>query len=152
MTRSDASEHEVNEPPDGSSTGVPPFGSLDFLYEPSADVAGDMAYFEEILGGRVLFAVSGMGARVAAVELTSGPPAILLTDHLDGDRPVLVYRVDDLTSSLHELERRGWQRQGTFEIPHGPVCSFVTPGGHRIALYELTRPQAARHFDGRRDF
>jgi hypothetical protein len=50
------------------------------------------------------------------------------------------------------MEARGWQREGTFEIPHGPVCSFTTPGGHRLAVYELTRPEAEEHFAGRRDF
>ena len=50
------------------------------------------------------------------------------------------------------LESRGWKREHTFEIPQGPVCSFRTPGGHRIALYELTRPDAVAHFAGRRDF
>jgi hypothetical protein len=34
----------------------------------------------------------------------------------------------------------------------GPCCSFTTPGGHRIAVYELTRPEVAAHFAGRRDF
>jgi hypothetical protein len=34
----------------------------------------------------------------------------------------------------------------------GPCCSFRTPGGHRIAVYQLTRPEATAHFDGRRDF
>jgi hypothetical protein len=43
-------------------------------------------------------------------------------------------------------------REGTFEIPHGPICSFRTPGGHRIAIYQLTRPEAGNHFEGRRDF
>jgi len=38
------------------------------------------------------------------------------------------------------------------EIPQGPCCSLRTPGGHRIALYQLTRPEVASHFDGRRDF
>jgi hypothetical protein len=38
------------------------------------------------------------------------------------------------------------------EIPQGPCCSFRTPGGHRIALYQLTRAEVAPHFDGRRDF
>jgi hypothetical protein len=63
-----------------------------------------------------------------------------------------VYRVPDLDVALADLESRGWRRVGTFEIPHGPCCSFVTPGGHRMALYQLTRPEAAHHFDGRRDF
>jgi hypothetical protein len=111
-----------------------------------------MTYLSDVLGGRIVFAVEGMGARVAAIELTTGPPLVLLTDHVHGNRPILVYRVDDLEASLDALSAKGWTREGTFEIPHGPVCSFTTPGGHRFALYELTRPEAAAHFDGRRDF
>lgn len=129
-----------------------PFQSLDFIYTPSGDVAADLAYHTDVLGGRVVFAVEGMGARVAAVRLAEGPPLILLTDHVEGERPILVYRVASLRASLELLAERGWERAGTFEIPQGPVCSFRTPGGHRFALYELTRPEAATHFDGRRDF
>jgi hypothetical protein len=93
-----------------------------------------------------------MGTKVAAVELTDGPPLVLLTDHVDGERPILVYRVDDLGRRLEELSARGWEREGTFEIPHGPCSSFRTPGGHRIALYQLVRPEVADHFAGRFDF
>jgi predicted enzyme related to lactoylglutathione lyase len=131
---------------------VPPFQQLDFLYTPSRDVARDMAFFVDVLGGRLVFAVEGMGARVAAVEMTPGPPLVLLTDHVEGERTILVYRVDDLESALARQEDAGWTREHTFEIPHGPICSFRTPQDHRIALYELTRPEAATHFDGRRDF
>src|SRR2546427_2031655 len=109
---------------------------LDFIYMPTRDVAGDLRYFEEVLGGRVVFAVDGMGARVAAVELTSGPPLVLLADHLDGQAPILVFRVSDLEAELAGLESRGWTREGTFEIPHGPCCSFQAPGGQRLALYQ----------------
>jgi hypothetical protein len=137
--------------PDG--VGRPtPLVRLDFLYVPSADVAGDAAYFTEVLGGRLVFAVEAMGARVAAVELTLDPPLVLLTDHLEGERPILVYRVGRLGDMLAELEAKGWTRERTFEIPHGPCCSFRTPGGHRIAVYEATRPDATSHFEGRRDF
>jgi hypothetical protein len=129
-----------------------PFDQLDFLYVPSRDVAGDMKHMAGVLGGRILFAIDAMGTRVAAIELTEGPPLFLLTDHLDGDRPILVYRVADLGSALDEFASRGWERENTFEIPHGPCCSFRTPGGHRFALYQLTRPEAAAHFVGRRDF
>ena len=128
------------------------FESLDFLYTPSADVAAEMAWFRDVLGAEPVFAIEGMGARVAALRLAEGPPLVLLTDHLDGDRPVLVYRVSNLRATLDELTGRGWKREGTLEIPHGPVCSFAGPGGHRIAVYELTRPGAASHFDGRFDF
>jgi len=128
------------------------FEQLDFLYVPSRDVVNDLRYFEEVLGGTVVFAIDGMGARVAAVELTPGPPLVLLADHLEGDSPVLVYRVGDLPAELAALEARRWKREGTFEIPHGPCCSFRAPGGQRIALYQLTRPEVAAHFAGRRDF
>lgn len=130
----------------------PPFERLDFVYMPSGDVASDVRYFSEVLGARLVFAVEGMGTRVAMVELTDEPPAILLAGHLEGDSPVLVYRVEDLDGAMHDLEARGWARERTFEIPHGPICSFTAPGGQRIAVYELTRPDAAAHLQGRRDF
>jgi hypothetical protein len=131
---------------------APPFDRLDFLYTPSVDVPRDLKHFVEVLGGRAVFAIDAMGTKVAAVELTGGPPLVLLTDHVDGERPILVYRVDDLDATLEALSARGWEREGTFEIPHGPCCSFRTPGGHRIALYQLVRPEVAEHFAGRFDF
>lgn len=133
-------------------SGRAAFEQLDFLYVPSRDVAEDLAFFSEVLGGRVMFAIDSMGTRVAAVRLTEDPPLVLLTDHLEGDRPILVYRVPELGAALTELEGRGWRREDAFEIPHGPICSFQGPGGHRVALYQLTRPEVAEHFEGRRDF
>jgi hypothetical protein len=130
----------------------PPFEQLDFLYTPSGDVAADLEYFTHVLGGQVVFAIESGDTRVAAVALTEGPPLLLLADHVEGERAILVYRVDDLSASLESMEARGWEREHTFEIPHGPCCSFRTPTGHRVALYQLTRPEVADHFTGRRDF
>ena len=129
-----------------------PFLELDYLYTPSQDVSADLEYFTRVLGAEVGFAIEGMGARVAMVRLSKGPPHILLTDHLEGDRLVLIYRVDDLKAALRDLKARGWKKAQTLEIPMGPCCSFTTPGGHRIAAYELLRPQVLTHFLGRRDF
>jgi hypothetical protein len=129
-----------------------PFVQLDYLYVPSADVAKDLEYFTGVLGGELAFAVEGMGARVAMVRLAPGPPHVLLTDHLEGDRPILIYRVERLDSALADLKARGWKKGQKLEIPMGPCCSFTTPGGHRIAVYELSRPEVANHFMGRRDF
>jgi len=86
------------------------------------------------------------------LRLASGPPDVLLAGHLEGERPVLVYRVADLDAAVAELRGRGWQDAPRFGIPQGPIVSFTAPGGHRLAIYELTRPQAAAHFAGRRDF
>jgi len=128
------------------------FESLDFVYHPSRDVKRDLAYFMDVLGGRLRFAVEGMGARVAAIELAPPPPLLLLADHVKGSTPILVYRVPSLARALAKLTKQGWNPEETFEIPHGPICSFKAPGGQRIALYELTRPGAAATFEGRRDF
>lgn len=122
------------------------------MYTPSSDVACDALYFTEVLGGRLGFAIEGMGARVALIELTNGPPHVLLTDHLKGDRPVYIYRVGDLRKATAELKKSGLKKQHSLEIPMGPCSSFATPGGHRIALYELARPGVFEHFMGRKDF
>ena len=67
------------------------FESLDFVYTPSRDVAADVADFTTVLGGRLVFAIEDGGVRVAMIDLPSGPPHILLTDHVEGERPILVY-------------------------------------------------------------
>jgi hypothetical protein len=131
---------------------VAAFEQLDFLYIPSADVARDAAYFRDVLGGQLIFAVESAGTRVAMIELTGAPPRILLTDHLEDDRQILIYRVASLEHALAELEGRGWEPTGRLEIPQGPCASFRTPGGQRIALYERTRPEVEANFAGRRDF
>jgi hypothetical protein len=128
------------------------FEHLDYIYTPSRDVSADVRYFTDVLGGRLVFAIEAMGTKVAMIELTEQPPRILLTDHLEGEVPILVHRVASLPDAMNELESRGWERGKTLEIPQGPVCSFHAPGGQRIALYELTRPGVEASFVGRRDF
>jgi hypothetical protein len=59
-----------------------PFVQLDFLYMPSRDVAADGAYFTDVLGGRIVFAIEAMGTRVAIYQLTR--PEV--GNHFDGRR------------------------------------------------------------------
>lgn len=128
------------------------FDQLDFIYMPSRDVAEDLRYFAEVLGATIVFAIEDGGTRVAMVQLTAGPPRVLLASHLEGERPILVYRVPSLAEAEAELGGRGWQREHSLEIPHGPVATFRTPGGTRLAIYELARPFMDEHFADRRDF
>src|SRR4026208_2064018 len=121
---------------------------LDFIYTPSDAVATDMRYFTDVLGGRLVFAIDAMGIKVAMVEMGEGSPKVLLAGHLEGERPILVYRVNQLAEAMAALESRGWTREGTFEIPQGPCCSFQAPGGHWIAIYELRRPAGAAQVSG----
>jgi len=134
------------------SEARPPFESLDFLYMPAADVAAEVKHFTSVLGAELVFAIEAFGTRVAMLRLAAGPPDVLLADHLDGERPVLVYRVASLDRAEEELRARGWEERPRFGIPHGPCVEFTTPGGQRIAIYELTRPQVGERFAGRRDF
>jgi predicted enzyme related to lactoylglutathione lyase len=122
----------------------PTFEALDFLYMPSRDVERDLVFYSEVLGAAVTFAIEAFGARVAQVKLSSNGPRLLLADHLEGEAMVLVHRVQDLEDTLAELERRGLAMEARFGIPHGPCAAFRTPGGQRLALYELTRRETPR--------
>ena len=126
-------------------------GRLEFLYTPSADVAADAAHLVERLGGILEFAIDDGGTRVAMISFGS-PPAILLTDHLEGGRTIHVFAVDDLDATLRELAKAGWASDRTVELPPGPAATFRAPGGLRIALYEPTRAFVVDSFKGRRDF
>jgi hypothetical protein len=131
---------------------MPSLESLDFVYLPSRSVADDIEHFTDGLGGELVFAIERFGTRVAMVTLGEARPALLLAEHLEGDQPVLVYRVDELEATLAELEGRGVRVAQRFEIPHGPGAEIADPGPQRIALYELTRPERAAGLAGRRDF
>jgi len=128
------------------------FDRLDFVYLPSRDVAADMAHFSSRLGAELGFAIEAFGTRVAMVRLDPHPPRLLLAEHLEGDRPVLVYRVADLQGALAELREREVEVVAEFEIPYGPAVELANPGPQRVALYELTRPGADARLEGRRDF
>jgi hypothetical protein len=128
------------------------FDRLDFVYLPSRDVAADVMHFTRGLGAELVFAIEAFGTRVAMVRLAPDPPPLLLAGHLEGDQPVLVYRVADLDRAVAELRDRGVELGMRFEIPHGPGAEVTNPGMQRVALYQLTRPQADERLAGRRDF
>lgn len=124
---------------------------LDFIYMPSRDPAAELDWFAATLGAEVVFAIEAFGTRVAMLRAGEGTPW-LLAGHLEGERPVLVFRVASLDEAASELEAAGATVSPEFGIPHGPVREVEAPGGHRLAIYELTRPGAADHLAGRRDW
>jgi catechol 2,3-dioxygenase-like lactoylglutathione lyase family enzyme len=132
--------------------GTMPIEALDVLYLPSRDAAADVAFYRDVLGARVVFAIEAMGTRVAEVSLGSEGPRMLLAEHLHGAAPILLHRVPSLDEALDELGARGLEQERRVELPLGPCVTFETPGGQRIGLYELTRPEVTDHFGGRADF
>ena len=131
---------------------MPRIESFDFLYMPSTDVARDLGYYRDMLGGDVVFAIEAFGTRVAQVRLSEGGPRLLVAQHLEGEAPVVLHRVDDLDAMVSELQKRGAEIEAEFGFPHGPAAELRTPGGQRLAFYELTRPEADERLGGRMDF
>jgi len=126
--------------------------ALDILYLPSRDVEGDLTFYRHALGARVVFAIEAMGTRVAEIAISPQGPRLVLADHLAGEAPVLLHRVHELEETLRELRRRGVEIERRVELPLGPCGTFRSPGGQRLGLYQLTRPEVDEHFAGRVDF
>jgi hypothetical protein len=127
------------------------FESLDFIYVPTGDVDGAAAHHQRVLGAQLLWKVRAMDTTVAALRLSSAGPQILLSGHLTGERPILVYRVADYASAVAALRAGGLTEVEELEIPHGPCAAFRIEGGQRYAIYQLTRPHAEEHFADRID-
>jgi hypothetical protein len=125
------------------------FESLDFVYTPCEDVVGTSDRYVEELGASLRWRVRAMGTVVACLELAKDGPLILLADHLEGDVPILVYRVADYGAAVAALRAAGVAGLRELGIPHGPLAEFWAPGGRRLAVYEVTRPGAAASFEGR---
>jgi hypothetical protein len=126
------------------------FSSLDFVYTPTPDVDTAADHYVHALGAELVWKVRALGTTVAAVRLSGVGPLVLLAGHLHGETPVLVYRVDDYLHTTTALRAAGVELD-ELEIPHGPCAAFRAEGGQRLAVYQLTRPEATTHFHGRID-
>jgi len=116
------------------------------------DVAADVEHYTDGLGGELVFAIERFGTRVAMVRTAAEGPALLLAEHLDGEQPILVFRVDDLDAATAELGRRGIELGAGFEMPYGHGVEVKAPGPQRLAVYEATRRERGEGLAGRRDF
>jgi len=130
----------------------PTIGSLDYVYAPSTDVAADVHWLVDGAGAELVFAIDDGGTRVAMLRVGEGGPAVLLTDHLPDERPVLLYRVSAIDEAAARLRAGGWTPDRTLELPMGPCTTFHAPGGLRVAVYELSRGFVVDSMVGRRDF
>ena len=124
---------------------------LDFAYLPIEDVDEAAADYVRLLEGELLWRVRGLGTTVACVRLPGVGPLMLLSGHLEGATPILIYRVADYAAAVERLRAAGASGLRELEIPQGPCASFQLPSGQRFAVYELVRPGVDRHFEGRFD-
>jgi predicted enzyme related to lactoylglutathione lyase len=104
------------------------FLSLDYLYVPAGDIEAAVRFYTEQLGGELVWKIHAFDTWVAAVRLTASGPLILLAAHLQGNTPILIYRVAHLESTVAALHACGWKAErGPFEIPNGPCYTFRDP-------------------------
>ena len=109
-------------------------------------------YYTDQLRGELIWKIHACNAWVAAARLSPTGPLVLLADHLHGDTPILIYRVEQLETSAAALRVRGWiTENGPFEIPNDPCYTFCDPTGVQLAIYENQRPEVNREFAGRID-
>src|SRR5262245_66678629 len=116
------------------------FMSLDFLYVPTADVDLAVDSAVQVLGAELVWKIRAMGTTVACLRVTEAGPELLLSGHLEGEAPILVYRVADYKATVSGLRKAGATDVRELEIPHGPCASFRLGGNQRFAVYELVRP------------
>ncbi|HEX2048225.1 MAG TPA: hypothetical protein VHF27_10695, partial [Acidimicrobiales bacterium] len=107
------------------------FLSLDFIYVPTADVDSTARQYVGVLQAELRWKVRAMGTVVACLGVPGDGPAILLSGHLEGDVPVLIYPVADYRSTVEGLRAAGVEELHELEIPHGPCASFIVDGGRR---------------------
>jgi catechol 2,3-dioxygenase-like lactoylglutathione lyase family enzyme len=127
-------------------------GGFDFLYMPSRDVEADLDFYTGVLGGEAVWAIERFGTRVARVGLSEGGPQLILAQHLEGDAPMQLHRVESLDDAIAGLQNEGVPVSGRFGFPYGEAVEFTAPGGQRLAVYELTRPEVEEKLVGRFDF
>jgi predicted enzyme related to lactoylglutathione lyase len=131
---------------------TPLFEALDYLYLPAPEIEAAIAFYTETLGGELLWRIRDGDTWVAAVRLAPAAPLVVLANHLEPGRGLLVYRARSLAETQRRLAGHGWSVEGEpFELPQGPCVVFRDPGQQRLAAYERVRPGVEERFQGRFD-
>jgi len=116
------------------------FKRIAYIYIGTSDYSGDRKYYEEILGGRLVWEFEEFGAKVAAFDM-GGEPYLLIADHVHAPNKRLIYEVENINEVRKILESRGWKPEGdSFEIPDGPCINFKDESGNEYAILQMTRP------------
>jgi hypothetical protein len=144
----DGGAHEGGE----VAVTAPLFEALDYLYLPAPQIETAVAFYTGTLGGELLWRIRDGETWVAAVRLAAGSPLVVLANHLEPGRGLLVYRTRSLAETQRALASLGWSVEGEpFEIPQGPCLVFRDPGQQRLAAYERVRPRMDERWLGRFD-
>jgi len=130
---------------------TPPFESLDYLYLAAPDLDAAIDFYTRVLGGELMWRIHEGASRVAAIRLAAADPVVVLADHLAPGHDVFVYRVADLEAIRRHFAERGWTDVEAVELPQGPCRIVADPTGHRVGIYQRTRPGFDARLAGRID-
>jgi hypothetical protein len=119
-----------------------PLGTLVYLYVGSADVTADLAWYDEAMGGDLVWRFNAYGADVAAVRIGAGP-LVLLADHRPVPSCLPIWSVRSLAASIEWLRATGWFETAVqVGVPDGPCVVLRDPSGNEVALLQQDRPDA----------
>jgi hypothetical protein len=115
---------------------------LRYLYVGSSDIVHDVAMWSALPGATLRWRFQHFGADVAAIDLGS-PPVVLLADHRPPGSILPIYAVDDLESSVAEMEHDGWTvEERSLGTPEGLAALLSSAGGSHLALLQVDTPNA----------
>ena len=89
----------------------PCFFRSTILYVPAPNIDAAVRYYTEQLGGELVWKIHAFDTWVAGIRLSASGPMVLLAAHLQGDTPILIYRVEHLESTVASLHARGWRAE-----------------------------------------
>jgi predicted enzyme related to lactoylglutathione lyase len=128
------------------------FETLEYIYTPAPVIEESIRFYQNVLGGSLLWKVRDGQTVVACVRLSEKEPLILLANHLKNGTPIFIYRVKDLDATVSALRSRGCTfESGPFELPQGPCYRFCDPQKMQFAIFQQVRTEADKHFEGRFD-
>ena len=126
-------------------TGSDPFplGRLVYLYIGSNDIRADLAWYDEVLGGDLVWRFEAFGADVAAVRVgPEGSPLVVLADHRPVPSCLPIWAVRSLAVTSEWLRDRVARPRRSVGVPDGPCLVLHDPSGNEIALLQQDRPEA----------
>jgi hypothetical protein len=124
------------------STDPFPFGELAYLYIGTDDLAADLAFYDEAMGGDLVWRFQAFGADVAAVRIGTGP-LVVLADHRPAPSVLPIWAVRSIEACAEWLSATGWGEVTTrVSVPDGPCLVLRDRSGNELALLQRDRPDA----------
>ena len=123
------------------------FDRLDFVYQPSRNVAADLTYYVDTLGAEVVFTVERFDTRVAMLGSATTARTCCSPNTSTATPPCSC--TGSTTSPPHG---NGSPPPSRSSCPFGDGLILASPAPQRIAVDERTQADRGASLTGRRDF